>query len=39
MVYKFFNERTRGSGIENKQLAEELHKSIIKNLKKKKSAF
>ena len=36
MVYKFFNERTKGSEIENKQLAEELHKSIIKNFKRKK---
>ena len=38
MVYKFFNERTKASGIkydkkltENKQLAEELHKPNIKN--------
>ena len=36
MVYKFFNERTKGSGIENKQLAEELHKPIIKNFKRRK---
>ena len=34
MVYKFFNERTRGSSTENKQLAEELHKPIIKNFKR-----
>ena len=40
MVYKFFNERTKGSGINNKenllvnsQLAKELHKAIIKNFK------
>ena len=38
MVYKFFNERTKASGVkydkkltENKQLAEELHKPNIKN--------
>ena len=36
MVYKFFNERTKGSGIENKQLAEELQKPIIRNFKKSK---
>ena len=50
MVYKFFNERTKGSGlksgnrfpkynrklIENKQLAEELHKPIIKKFKRRK---
>ena len=36
MVYKFFNERKKGSGIENKQLAEELHKPIIKNFKRRK---
>ena len=43
MVYKFFNERTKGSGINNKrnllvnsQLAEELHKQIIKNFKRRK---
>ena len=38
MVDKFFNQRAKGSGIkydkkltENEQLAEELHKPIIKN--------
>ena len=43
MVYKFFNERTKGSGINlqanslnNEILAEELHKSNIKNFKKRK---
>ena len=36
MVYKFFNERTKGSEIENKQLAEELHKPIIKIFKRRK---
>ena len=37
MVSNFFNERSKnvlGSGIENKQLAEELHKLIIKNFKR-----
>ena len=43
MVYKLFNERTKGSGINNKdnllansQLAEELHKPIIKKFKRRK---
>ena len=43
MVYKFFNERTEGSGInlqasslDNEILAEELHKPVIKNFKKRK---
>ena len=43
MVYKFFNERTKRSGINNEenlfvnsQLAEELHKQIIKNCKRRK---
>ena len=43
MVYNFFNERTKGSGINNKgnlfvnsQLAEEFHKPIIKNFKRRK---
>ena len=36
MVYKFFNERTKGSGIENKQLAQELHMPIIKSFKRRK---
>ena len=43
MVYKFFNERTKGSGINNRgnllvnsQLAEELRKRIIKNFKRRK---
>ena len=46
MVYKIFNERTKGSGIKNKgnlhvnsQLAEELHKPIIKNFKRRKVYF
>ena len=43
MVHKFFNERTKESGINNKenllinlQLAEELHKPIIKKFKRRK---
>ena len=45
MVYKFFDEKTAGSGIksmpQDEQLAEELHKPIIRKLKKRKvhSAF
>ena len=38
MVYKLFNERSKkvlsGSGIENSQLANVLHKPIIKNFKR-----
>ena len=43
IIYKFFNERTKGSGIEsgnrftkNEILAEELHKPIFKNFKRRK---
>ena len=36
MVYKFFYERSKGSGVNNLQLAEELHKPIVKNFKRKK---
>ena len=45
MVYNFFDKKTAGSGIksmpQNEQLAEELHKHIIKKFKKMKvySAF
>ena len=38
-VYKFFNKKSSGSGIVNEtnyQLADEIHKTIIKKLKKKK---
>ena len=40
IVYKFFDKGYRGSGVnteieENEQLAEELHKPIIRKLKKK----
>ena len=37
-VYKFFNKKSSGSGIVNEtnyQLADEIHKTIIKKLKKK----
>ena len=36
MIYKSFNERSKGSGIENKILAEELHEPIIKNFERRK---
>ena len=45
MIYKFFDKETTGSGIksipQNEQLAEELHKPIIRKFKKRKvySAF
>ena len=42
MVYKFFDKKTKGSGVtlanksipQNEQLAEELHKPIIRKFKK-----
>ena len=41
MIYKFFDKNSKGSGINtplefNEQLPEELHKPIIRNLKKRK---
>ena len=40
MVYKFFDKKTAGSGVksipQNEQLAEELHKPIIRKFKKEK---
>ena len=41
MVYKFFDKKSKGSGVNIKanpseQLAEELHKPIIRNFKKRK---
>ena len=44
MVYKFFDKKSKGSGTNiplefNEQLARELHKRIIRNLKKKNSLF
>ena len=42
MVYKFLGKKSKGAGIKsmpNQQLANELNKPIIENLKIKKSAF
>ena len=44
MVYKSFDKKTSGSNIKNKnilnkELAEELHKPIIRKFKKKKSTL
>ena len=44
MVYKFFDEKSAGSGIKNEikqkqQLSNELHKPIIRKFHKKKSLF
>ena len=36
MVFKFFYKKSKGSGLENQQLANELHKPIIKRFKKRK---
>ena len=40
MVYKFFHKKSQGSGVannnENTQLAEELHKPIIRKFEKRK---
>ena len=36
MVYKFFDKKSKGSGLENKELADELHKPIIRNFKRRK---
>ena len=40
MVYKFFDKKSQGSGLasnkENMQLADELHKPIIRKFKKRK---
>ena len=40
MVYRFFDKKSKGSGVNiplkfNEQLAEELHKPIFRNLKKR----
>ena len=36
MIYKFFDKKT-GAGVSvNEQLAEELHKTVIKNFKRRK---
>ena len=34
MVYKFFDKKSRESGLKNQQLADELHKPIIRKFKK-----
>ena len=44
MVYKFFNKKSKGTGIkneitENQQLANEIHKPIIRKFKKRKSVI
>ena len=48
MVYKFFHKKAAGSGVDmhaneyafnNEKLAEELHKPVIKKLKKKKNSL
>ena len=36
MVYKFFDKKSKGSGLKNQQLADELHKPIIRKFKKRK---
>ena len=36
MVYKLFDKKSKGSGLKNQQLANELHKPIIRKLKKRK---
>ena len=44
MVYKFFDKKSKGNGIkneikENQQLANEVHKPIIRKFKKRKVFF
>ena len=45
MVFKIFDKKSKGGGVannkikQNLQLAKELHKPIIRNLKKKNSLF
>ena len=44
MVYNFFEKKSKVGGVNiplefNEQLAEELHKPVIRNLKKKNSLF
>ena len=36
MVYNFFNKKSKRSCLENKKLADELHKPIIRNFKERK---
>ena len=37
MAYKFFDKKTRSGISVNEQLAEELHKAVIKNFKRRKA--
>ena len=36
IVYNFFDKKSKGSGLKNQQLADELHKPIIRKFKKRK---
>ena len=36
MVFKFFDKKSKGAGLKNQQLADELHKPIIRKFKKRK---
>ena len=36
MVYKFFDKKSKGSGLKYQQLADELHRPIIRKFKKRK---
>ena len=36
IIYKFFDKKCKGSGLKNQQLADELHKPIIRKFKKRK---
>ena len=36
MIFKFLDKKSKGSGIKNEQLANELHKPIIKKFKRRK---
>ena len=44
MIYKFFDKKSKGAGIKmkfkkNQQLANELHKPIIRKFKKKRKVY
>ena len=39
MVYKFFDKKSKGSGLKNQQLANELHKPIIRKFKTRRVYF
>ena len=36
MVYKFFDKKSAGSGVNNEKIAEEIHKPIMRNFTKRK---